>query len=107
MITYSWEFPALDCYPEKDELQDVVFTVHWRYKGTDGTYSAETYGSLSVPLPNSENFIPYNELTKTDIESWVITQMGETGIQSLQTNISQQIEQLINPSQITKNPPWN
>ena len=42
--TYTWVINQLDCYPEADGEQDVVFTVHWSLLGEEAGFS----GSVSL-----------------------------------------------------------
>jgi hypothetical protein len=65
MITYTWIFSAFDCKVDKDGMQNVITTIHWRYKGTDEDgVSVERYGAHSLPSPTPSTFIPYSNLSK-------------------------------------------
>jgi hypothetical protein len=61
--TYTWVISQLESYPEADGHEDVVFTVHWRRQATDGTHTADVYGSQGVTLDAGATFTPYADLT--------------------------------------------
>ena len=104
MNTYTWTISALDCKVSEDNLQDVVYTVHWRYKATneDGI-SAETYGAQYILPPTEEDFTPYSELTKEQVTGWIEDILDITAMQlALEANIELQI----NPINVTLLPPF-
>jgi hypothetical protein len=99
MNTYTWTISALDCKINENNLQDVVYTVHWKYKATneDGI-SAETFGAQYVPPPTEEDFTPYDELTKEQVIGWIETYLNVPGIT---IDLDNQIELIINPVDTT------
>jgi hypothetical protein len=113
MITYTWNFGPLSCTPHHHGYDDVVMTVHWQLTATSGsvagaTYSAQSVGTQSLVLdPNSDTFIPFNELTKEIVQSWVIAALGEELVNQMMTSMETQIEEQITPKVINLSPPWN
>ena len=103
-ITYTWEFPQFNCYPTKDSKTDVVFNVGWRYTGTEGEYSSVEYGTISIPTDDLSSFIPYDSLTKTDVEGWMSTALD---VDALKSRLSTLIANQKNHSEISKDPPWS
>lgn len=105
MITYKWTFSAFDCKVDENGLQDVITTVHWRYRGTDKdgvTY--EIYGAQAVGEPNPDAFTPYHDISEEQVIEWIEStiDMGE-----IQKNIAEQIDLIKNPVQVTLPPPFN
>jgi hypothetical protein len=105
-ITNTWNVVQMDAYPEKDGETDVVFTVHWRCDGTDGTYYGGVYGSQGVSIDPEAPFVPYAELTQDQVIGWVQAAMGEEQVAALKANIDGQIENQINPPVVTPPLPW-
>ena len=105
-ITYSWTISALDCYPAKEGQENVVFTVHWRLNGTDGTIVGSLYGSLGVTYTAGEPFTPYTDLTQDQIIGWITTTLGADEIAILEANVAQQIANKANPPVISPALPW-
>jgi hypothetical protein len=71
-MEYKWTISALDCVVSKNELTNVVETIHWRYMGTnENGVSCERYGALPVGEPNSEWFVDYEDLNIDIISNWL------------------------------------
>jgi hypothetical protein len=105
MITYKWEFPAFDCSLDKEGMEKVVTTVHWRYKGTDeNDVTAEIYGAQAVGEPTPDAFTPYPELSEEQVIGWMESVMD---VKEMQANIASQIDLIANPVTITLPPPFN
>ena len=109
MITYTWDFPSLDVKLVDGQLDKVVSVVHWTLTAVDGEHSAYVYGSLGVPEPTPEEFVEYEDLTKAQVESWVVATMNqedEESVQHLKDNLASQIETLKAPKTATLEAPW-
>jgi hypothetical protein len=105
MITFEWTISALDCAVSKDELTNVVETIHWRYRGTnENNTTAETYGAQSVGDPNPEEFTPFEDLTLEIVTQWLESIMD---MEKLQQNIENQINEIENPTHVTLHLPTN
>jgi hypothetical protein len=105
MITYTWNFTAFDCKVQEEEMEKVVTTVHWRYKGIDeNDVTAEIYGAQSVGEPTPDTFIPYPDLTEEQVIGWM---EGVLDVEEMQDNIANQIDLIANPVTITLPPPFD
>lgn len=104
--TYSWVIVQLECYPEHEGHNDVVFTVHWRRQASDGTHMADVYGSQPVTLDPSAPFTPYDQLTQAQVEGWLVDAMGAERVAELDANLAKQIENQIVPPVVTPPLPW-
>jgi hypothetical protein len=103
MTKFDWIISAMECKVKEDNLSDVVILVHWRYNATSEEYFADTYGATSVPLPTGEDFTPYAELTKDQVTGWLENTLD---IEAMQSNLNNQIDLLINPINVTLQPPF-
>lgn len=105
--TYSWVISALDCYPEQDGKQDVVFAVHWRRQATDDEgHNGDIYGSQSLTLNPEDPFTPYADLTQAQVEGWLVSAMGEEQVVAMDAALDQQIANQINPTVVSPPLPW-
>ena len=107
-IVYNWVISAMDEYPTTpDNLTDVVFIVHWRRAATeivdDKDFYADTYGALSVPAPDPEDFTPYPDLTFEQVCGWL-----EAGLDvaEIDAGLAANLEQQINPTVVSLPLPW-
>ena len=105
--TMTWVVEAMDCYPQSAGETDVVFTVHWRLNGTNGTYNATVYGTVGVTYKQGEPFTPYANLTQSQVIGWVQAALGPEQVTSLEANIDTQIENQVNPPVVTPPLPWS
>lgn len=97
MINFEWQKPVLERKIVDGTLENVIQTVHWRYKGTEDNISADIYGALSLPSPNAENFIEWEDMTNAEVYGWLETILD---MEQLQSQISAQIEDIKNPKVI-------
>jgi hypothetical protein len=104
--TYTWVISALECYPEQDGKEDVVFTVHWRRQATDGTYNADIYGSQAVTLDPDAPFTPYADLTEEQVIGWLEEAFGPELLAAQVEALDQQIANQINPPVVSPPLPW-
>ena len=103
-MIYKWTISALDCAVKDGALDNVVQTIHWRYSATDADgITAETYGAQSVPAPTGNDFVKFDNLTKTELESWL---EGAMDVDAMQESLEAQIELIKNPINVTLPPPF-
>ena len=106
-ITYDWIFNPLTVKPAEGSLTDVVITVDWRRTAVDGQYSASCYGQVSLGPPAPSDFTPYFDLTKDQVQGWVVSVLGQDQVDAYDVSLAQQIENQKNPPSIQLPPPWN
>jgi hypothetical protein len=103
MITLSWIIERLLVKPTEGSLTDVVITADWRCNGSQDQYSGTCYGSASF-APPSENFTPYDQLTEQQVLDWCFANGVDQ--KAIETNVTQQINDQINPPVIAPPLPW-
>lgn len=103
MTQFSWTISQLDTAPQDGNLNDVVKIVHYRYKGIDGDYQAETYGTYACGEPSQSDFTAYPDLTEADVIGWLEAGLD---VEAMQTSIETQIENLKNPPIVNLGLPW-
>ena len=112
-INYTWDVSTVDV-KEVEGNADTVFNVHWRLTGTDDTNTVEdlegndvaatasVYGSIGLDTSDLSSFTAFADLTNDQISGWVESAMGESKVTEIKTNISNQIAELVTPTQETK-----
>ena len=106
-VTYTWVFNPLDVKLSEDGLTNVVYNVNWRLIGIDGTYSANVYGSVGVPAPSPAAFTPYDQLTESMVQGWVVDALGTEQVAAYEQSIAAQIALQQNPVDASLPPPWS
>lgn len=83
-----------------------VIIAHWRVNATDGyRYSAGSYGSAGfTPDPESPDFIPFDQLTESDVLNWLWEKEGFDK-NEIENRLQSQIDAQKNPVTIT-GLPW-
>ena len=103
MTTINWIIERLLVKPTEGTLTDVVITADWRCNGSQDQYSGTCYGSASF-APPTENFTPYPDLTQDQVLGWCWSNgVDKTAIEA---NVTQQINDQINPPVIAPPLPW-
>jgi len=110
--TYTWQFTPLESYPTASGQTDVVFQVHWQCYISTGSlenndyYSDASIGVAPVSYESGSVFIPFNELTKEVVYSWVENSLGSEQIEQIKNSLATKIEQKIHPTVLIQNAPW-
>lgn len=102
MNTYKWRINALDCNVNKNDLENVVYSIHWSYLAEDENGNvASMIGVESVGEPDPSNFQSFDTLTQEIVEGWLMASIGEERIAEMQSNLDQQIQDIIAPKTVT------
>lgn len=91
----KWTISALDCEVSKGELENVVTNVHWRCSLED----VETYGCVSMPEVNPENFKDFDDLSEENVVSWL---EGVLDVSSINKRLKDLIEEKRKPTMVTR-----
>jgi hypothetical protein len=103
-VIYDWNCRTVDAYPTDGDLTDVVYNVHWIVTGSDNSVppvQATVYGTQILITEDITNFIPFDELTNEEVVAWTQSAMGEEEVASIEANIANQIELILNPISVT------
>lgn len=98
-LTSTWNIVSL----ERETADGFVYTAHYTVDANDGTYSAGAYGSIGFERP--ETLIPYMDLTKDEVVSWVKEALGSEKVLEIGQALLAQIEEQRNPSKAS-GVPW-
>jgi len=116
---FTWSISELECLPVAPEtnLPNCVWVVHWNCTAssdqinpdTNKPYTASRYGTVRLTYDSSETYIPYEELTESQVISWVqeiMNQNPESDVSSLEQGLSTLIQNQMNPPSIQPALPW-
>lgn len=98
MTTFNWQVVQMD----RLTSDGFVVTVHYNVTATDGTYTANTYGTIGYTQEPGESYIPYADLTQDIVVGWVQTSLGQATVEA---SLQSQIDLQMNPVQET-GLPW-
>lgn len=102
--TYNWKINALDAKVSVDDVQNVVYTVHWSLIATseNGEHTVSNIGTHGVEY-DADNFVPYENLTEAIVIGWLEAGLN---VESIKAGLDAQIEKLITPEEITYTDPF-
>jgi len=107
-MTYDWFFSMLDVRPSAEGQTDVVYNIHWRLGGDDGSgHSAFVYGAVRCTYTEGDPFIPFADLTQSVVEGWTVTNLGDDQVARLKAGIDGKIAEEITPTTEAMTPPWD
>ena len=102
-MNISWIIERLLVKPTEGSLTNVVVTADWRCHGVDGKCSGTCYGSASFAPPTG-SFTPYDQLTQDQVLGWCFANGVDQA--AIEANVTQQINDQINPPVIAPPLPW-
>ncbi len=105
-ITYDWIFNPLTVKPAEGSLTDVVIIVDWRRTAVDGNYASSVYGQVSLGPPNPSNYTAFADLTKAQVQGWVVASLTQPVVDQYDAGLAQSIADQKNPPTIPLPPPW-
>ena len=99
-ITYKWDIPAMNSHIQSDGQDNVIYTVHYRYTGSEESdgkvYSSTNIGTQSYTYVAGEPFTPYEntEAFEAVVIGWL---EGSLDVPAMQASIAANIESQITP----------
>ena len=100
-IAYTWKFEALEVElgPDADDHTDIVLNINWRRIADDGLHNAQAFGTVSVkPWEEGEPWIPYADLTESDVQGWTEEQLGEDELAAITARLDANIAEQATPT---------
>jgi len=99
-ITYKWTINQMNAHIESEGEQNVIFTVHWNYSGSEEVsgkiYSSSSIGAQNFTYVAGEPFVPYSDTEA--FESIVIGWLeGVLDVPSMSASIEASIKKQITP----------
>ena len=99
-ITYKWSINQMNAHIQAEGEQNVIFTVHWTYSGSEESggriYQASQIGAQSFTYVAGEPFVPYadTEAFELVVIGWL---EGALDTAAMAANIAAQIQKQITP----------
>ena len=99
-IGYKWTINQMNAHIESEGEQNVIFTVHWTYSGSEEvsgqTYQASSIGAQSFTYVKGEPFVPYadTEAFESVVIGWLDAALDTA---SMDASIAAQIQKQITP----------
>jgi len=106
-VTYQWQILGMKEYPQQDGLSNVVFYIRYNRIATtivnEKEYKANFVGEYLCPFPSSSDFIPFNQLTKEIVDSWLNAGVDHV---SIDAGLLSRLQDQVTPTEIELPLPW-
>lgn len=104
--TYSWNCRTVDTYPSHTDENsvtesDVVYNVHWRVTGSDGTNESTVIGTQVIDTADLSSFTAFADITHDDMIAWTKAAMGTESVSEIEANLDAQLVELATPTSVT------
>lgn len=101
--TFTWSILTLD----RTVADGIVNTVHYRVDANDGSYTADSYGTVSLQAPaEGDPVIPYSDLTADICIGWTKASLGgDEKVAEILDELQAQIDEQRTPNQAS-GMPW-
>ena len=97
--TYTFKINAVDVHTSQNDLEKVIYNVHWSYIAQDeNENTASMIGVQSVEAPDAENFVAFENLVQSNIIAWIEPLMDT---ETMQGNLDAQIAEKVAPTKQT------
>ena len=83
--------------PVLEGQTDVVVSAQWNILGEDQGASYNLSGWQNFTLEQNEGFVPYNQLTESQVVQWVKDTLGENGVASMEAAVQGSLDAINNP----------
>ena len=104
-IEYTWGIHRLDFKTEENSLNKVIKTVTWYYTANNGVFQATHYGSEPVYSVDAGNFTAFENLTESQVKSWIEPKLNHW---SIKKGLQDELVRIANAADArTFEMPWN
>jgi len=105
--TYTWDCTVVDTYPSHTDdnsvtQSDVVYNVHWRITGDDGTNNATNIGTQTLEVSDLSSFTSFDSITHSDMVAWTKAALGTERVSELESSLDVRLAELANPTSVTR-----
>jgi hypothetical protein len=124
MIAFEYIVTSMLSYPQYESEKDVVFKVYFDYIGSETldvqsqdpitkqpitiqrTFTSKISNDIDLTYQSGTPFTPYNQLTNSQVVSWIESSVNPDVVSAWQTVITNNINEQINPTEQQLPLPW-
>ncbi len=100
--TYTWDCKTVDTYPTYAEQTDVVYNVHWRVTGFDGTNETTHIGTQTLETEDLSSFTAFDEVTHANVVDWTKAALGSERVTEIQEALDATLVEMATPTSVTR-----
>jgi len=96
-MNFEWAIDAMKVLPEYGNYKGVVSQIFWRrYIKDENNVATDISGTVTLSLSNLNNFIPLENLEKSDIINWIESTLGATSKAQIDEDLVKKLQEKIN-----------
>jgi hypothetical protein len=96
---YYFKIENVQAHVQKDGLQNVIYNVYYAFYAEDGNGNiAHQLGIVHLPSVDADNFTPVEDLTQSDIISWI---EADLPVEEFKANLDMELAELAAPTKVT------
>ncbi len=105
--TYTWDCKTVDTYPTHTDdnsvtQSDVVYNVHWKVTGDDGTNNATNIGTQTLEVSDISSFTSFDSIAHSDVVGWVQAALGTERVSELESSLDATLVEMATPTSVTR-----
>lgn len=105
-IQPTWRIEWMKAVPQVAGAENIIVECGWRCTLVQDMQSVSAYGSASFSIPENvdDSFTPFDQLSESQVLDWIWG--GKVDRESIETGLTRQLEELVNPSIVQVSLPW-
>ena len=106
MTTKTWTVEQMQCFPQFEGKENVVYVVNWLLTGTQGDYTAHIYSTANLEYAPGSPYTEYASLTPDQVVGWVKNSLGEEKVREYETRLDEELAKKAAPQLVSHGLPW-
>jgi hypothetical protein len=103
-IDYNWVVHELEVAPVQGDLLNVITTIYWALKASDGTNVAVARGSANLSQPNPSDFVAFEDVSK----EWALQNVAaQVDVENVKRGLAQRLLQQSSPERVIVKPTFD
>lgn len=99
---YEWKITKLTYKVSENGLSNIIDELEWTYILTQTInniqYSAQVSGYFKLGEPDPNAFVPFEQVTQTEVGNWIESSFGEGEMTNLQNRLTLSIQEQSAPT---------
>ena len=100
--TYTWDCKTVDIYPTHEDREHVIYNVHWRVTGSDGTNEATHIGTQTLNTEDLTDFTEIDSVRHSNVIEWTKAELGAKRIAEIEGALDATLAEMATPTSVTR-----
>lgn len=102
----TWTIEQMQCFPQHEGKQNVVYVVNWLLTGTQGDHTVHIYNTANLEYAPGSPYTEYASLTAEQVIGWVKASLGQDKVREYEARLDEELAAKAAPQLITTGLPW-